>query len=132
MARIYQALEILGADGKGTGKYRFTVHSDEESWPAHAVGYCAQDCPGHPTRDGAELHWKQFQFDKYLRVGLVSEEEKKKCQVCGEWTIGRALIDAEFFREFVLCENHNNSEIVRGIMFSEEEVEEIRKMIEGD
>lgn len=130
MARIYQALEILDPDGTGTGKYRFTVHSDEESWPAHAVGYCADNCPGHPTKEGAELHWKQFNFDKKLRVGLGSNEERRKCQVCKEWTNGRALMDGVFFREFVLCEKHNNSEIVRGLLFTDEEVEEIRKMIE--
>ena len=132
MARIYQALEILGADGNGTGKYRFTVHSDEESWPAHAVGYCAEDCSaGHSTKEGAELHWKQFRFDQRLRVGLESKEEKKKCQVCEEWTNGRAWIDDEFFKEFVLCEKHNNAEAVRGLWFTDEECEQIRRIVEG-
>lgn len=35
----YQALEIKGKDGKGTGKYHFTRTNDGITFP---VGYCAE------------------------------------------------------------------------------------------
>lgn len=82
MARIYQALEIRDSDGKGTGRWHMTVGSDEEHW-VHAVGYCAQDCEGHPTAAEAERHHKEYVAD-HARVWNATSAHK--CEGCGEWT----------------------------------------------
>lgn len=113
MAVIYETLEIHDAEKKGTGKWHMTMRSDEEGW-CHATGPCAIGCPGHETREEATRHWKEGQLED-IRY-READDEKKKCQVCGEWTTRRAMLWlSPFAKEFVLCEKHANKEEIAKI-----------------
>ena len=48
MARIYEVLELCYPNGVGMERYRYTVRSDEESWPPR--GLCEHE---HRTRGAA-------------------------------------------------------------------------------
>jgi hypothetical protein len=103
MARIYAARPLK--DGPNAGKFHYTVSSDEEGW-CHATGYCADGCPGHETREGAEQHYEQYILDHHLKLDGVDKESQKKCCVCGSWTQGRAYFTGEEYREYPLCDEH--------------------------
>lgn len=87
MARVFAARQIK--DGPHASRWRFTVASDEESWPAQAVGACAEDgaCPdGHATEAEAVEHYRRGS----LRPPTTYEEpdHQRRCAGCGTWTTG--------------------------------------------
>jgi hypothetical protein len=117
---FYDAREIQDGDGKGTGKWRYTCYNDNQkrTW---AVGYCAQDCPGHDTPDEAREHYKQYLLDIALRLdanadsvpGAV-EPPKFKCEAegCEALTSKAAKVGYGIPRMFNLCPEHMNRETV--------------------
>lgn len=96
----YQSRELMGEDGRGTGLWRYTVESGNI---VRAVGYCADDCPGHPTEEGAREHYKEFMLDKHLELGGMHRDRQRRCKVCDTWTQKFARVDDHHFS---LCEEH--------------------------
>jgi len=109
MALIYTPLEIH-RNGKGTGLYRMCVHSDEEHWPAYAVG--------HPTKEEAHDHWMSGEAEKISY--RVDADTQKKCQICGAWTQYCILVGDTFYKEFYLCDEHKRPEIIKELFLNED------------
>jgi hypothetical protein len=101
MARIYQVREKL-ADGKSTGRFDYTVSSDDEGW-AHALGYCGPSGnhpDGHPTREEAEDCWRSYCLDRDIRIAETTTAER--CAGCHDWT--PRLVEVGPFLHFYLCD----------------------------
>lgn len=116
MALIYQALELVGDDGKGRGLFHYCMSSDEEKWPPSPVGGCAENCPGHSTPEAARLHYKEWQINHASTLKVVRSSQER-CKVCDEWTQLRATVGSQFFEEFPLCEQHNTLEQLRVLYY---------------
>lgn len=71
----------LFRDGKGIGLFHFTCTDGSGTRP---LGYCADNCPGHPTRAEAEDHWEQYCLDNFK--SHTNDKEQHRCAICGEWT----------------------------------------------
>jgi hypothetical protein len=101
MARIIRPRE-LQEDGHGTGLWHMTVASDEERWPAYAIGACAApDHPGHKTPEEAA-----FCYDKWCAEGATTYTEsaaKERCGMCGIWTQNRAQLQGEIQEVYAIC-----------------------------
>jgi hypothetical protein len=106
----YAAREIADSDGVGTGLYRYTCYNRRIG--TFAVGYCAQGCPGHPTKEDACEHQKQYLLDTTLRLDNQMAGMQQQCIVdgCGEWTQKYALVDHT--TQYVLCDEHRTREEV--------------------
>lgn len=101
----YQALEIKGKDGKGTGKYHFTRTNDGITFP---VGYCADGCPGHDTPDEAADHYHQYLLDNArYDIGV---HNYSPCEICGELTNKVATLGPGHMEVHNLCDKHRNRE----------------------
>ena len=113
----YAAREIIES-GIGTGLFHYTV--DNRRTGTAAVGYCAADCPGHPTPDDACEHYRQYLLDKRLCF-LGPEDRTQKldvqyrCQApgCDNWADGIASLDMQTFH---LCTQHRNRETVEKLV----------------
>lgn len=102
----YQAREIMGTDGKGTGKWHYTVRNKRLG--TMPVGYCADGCEGHETPEGAYEHQAAYLLDHGTRYG-ESSGAQYPCKVCKAWTSGFAEIG---YRIFMLCDEHRNRDEV--------------------
>ncbi len=101
----YEARELKGADGNPAGLWHFTCQNDNRIWP---VGYCAQDCPGHPTREEAQEHYRQYLLDN-ARYHVRMSNQQRPCRICSVWT--QELVELELgTSRYVLCEAHQNRE----------------------
>ncbi len=107
MARIFSPRELT-ADGKPSGLFHMTVHSDESDW-CYPVGPCADGCPGHPTAAEAYRHYLTGEAAK-IRLDGFDKDEQRKCAVCGAWTQKAAVIDGEIFKMWPLCDAHLTKE----------------------
>lgn len=68
---------------------------------------------GHDSESGACNCYREFQLDQHLEFTLGEESDtQKKCQICGLWTIGQAMIRGEGFRYWHLCPDHQAREFV--------------------
>jgi hypothetical protein len=77
----YDQARELQKDGKGTGLWHYTSMNDGVIW---AIGFCANDCPGHDTKEGAEEHYRQYLVSCIEIRGPKQEEwPKEKCDVAG-------------------------------------------------
>ena len=81
------------------GGWHYTCMNDGQIWP---VGYCAEHAP-HATAAAAEECYRNYLLDKKLRLNCEHPDTQKKCQVCGTWTLARAVIDCDIFE---LCPAH--------------------------
>lgn len=115
MARIYSPRE-LNTDGKPSGLYHMTVHSDEEKW-CYPVGPCASQCPGHPTPEEAYRHYQEGKIAK-VRLDGYDEHKQEKCVVCSAWTQKAASTEGEFFEYWPLCDLHLNIDEVTKIILA--------------
>ena len=98
-----QAREAKGENGKGSGLWRFTQRNDNQIW---AIGYCAEDCAGHDTAEGAERHWYDYEMD-HARYDVAFSGAQYPCVVCQAWTaMGARLPDG--YETHVLCDEHRN------------------------
>ena len=102
----YQPREIRGMDGNPSGRWHYTCMNDGRIWP---VGYCAQGCPGHDSKDGAYEHQRQYVLDHKLRLDGQALNTAQKCLVCGAWTDRFAEADMQ---QFFLCDAHRTREEV--------------------
>lgn len=114
MAMIYGPRQMI-KDGKPSGIWHFTVAYDEGGG-CHAVGPCADGCPGHTTPEDAENHWEEGELAKATFDG-VKEDVQKKCLVCAAWTSRFARTTGEFYREFPLCGLHLDAAGLRSVYF---------------
>lgn len=103
----YDAREKADAVGKPTGLYHYTAQNDSH---IYAVGYCAQDCPGHPTPDEAREHFRLYLLDNARYDGVLRE-----CEVCSAWTQGYAHIPLAMERH-ILCDEHRSRETLDKVM----------------
>lgn len=109
----YTARELLDKEtGKGTGKWHYTVAwGESDGMRVAAIGYCAQDCPGHDTPREAEAHYKQYLLDERTRyVAGEHATSQHRCQVdgCGAWTTGMAFVGG--YESYYLCDAHRDRE----------------------
>lgn len=61
---------------------------------------------GHETAAEASKCWREYQLDNELRF-YEDDDEKKRCEVCQEWTGGRADVGWE---HHILCKEHQTRE----------------------
>jgi hypothetical protein len=94
----YDAREIK-KDGEPSGLWHYTVTNDGYTSP---VGYCAQDCPGHPTPKEASEHYRQYLLDTSTCVVTVGDYNP--CEVCGALTNKMAGVHG--IPTYRLCEEH--------------------------
>jgi hypothetical protein len=66
---------------------------------------------GHATSEEASACWDGYVLDTELSF-REEPEQKRKCQVCGEWTQTVAVLGHEFHHEFYLCTEHATREHV--------------------
>src|ERR1043166_3121370 len=115
----YQPREIAGPDGKGTGRWHYSVRNDDWIRP---VGYCADGCRGHETREGAYEHQTAYMLDHELRLDgnydgvqcpceAVIESGARVGQKCEAWTSSFAEVGRPG-RRFSLCDLHRNRDVV--------------------
>lgn len=137
----YEAREIKGKDGKGTGLYHFTKMNDRLIWP---VGYCspyeacpeckgksvilpsepkcgtcgnkgrikkADPCPGHRTKEEAAEHYRQYTIDHRQEETLGSWSD---CKVCGAPTKKAFIIGHADF--YPLCDKHFDLETLKKLV----------------
>lgn len=137
LMNYYEPREIIGADGKGTGLYHYTQKRDRQIWP---VGYCSpwrscpaghsafgderecvicngkglvkveNPCPGHPTKEEASEHYKQYLLEEELRLDGQASNAMYPCTVCGEYTKGFA--EMLHGGHWILCDTHRTKEEV--------------------
>lgn len=101
----YGARELRGADGKGTGRWHYTVQRDGRTRP---IGYCfvaedAEPCPGHPSAEAAEEHYRIYLVDNatYGRELLPPGG----CLACDCVTVYVVVVEGG--TAYRLCAEHN-------------------------
>jgi hypothetical protein len=127
----YYAAREIEREGRPTGLYHYTV---ENSGGIHPVGYCSsyrtcpacnghalmgmpcvqcdrsvikvEPCPGHPTKEEAEEHYRQYELDRATFDGR-HEDQQNRCAVCGVWTQRYATFRMHVYH---LCDVHCNRE----------------------
>ena len=102
----YQPRELKDKDGNPSGIWHYTCMNDGRIWP---VGYCAQGCPGHDTKEGAYEHYRQYELDTSRYDGTYSGTQRK-CEICGEWTQRFASVGPDHMEMHTLCDAHRNRE----------------------
>lgn len=82
--------------------WHYTVMNDHQIWP---VGYCAQGCAGHQTKQEAEAHYREYVLDNFSFDGRMSNE-MRKCEICQAWTDRIAQGGIGNTDIHVLCDEH--------------------------
>ena len=114
----YAAREIL-VDGKGVGRWRFTVANKRTG--VYAVGPCANDCPGHATPEEACEHFRQGLLNSAIFRGPTEQTQKpdtqERCEFpgCEEWADGIADVPTQILT-YSLCGKHRNRESLDKVM----------------
>lgn len=103
----YQPRELRTGAGDPTGLWHYTRRNDNQIWP---VGYCRDQCPGHPSADEAVEHYRQYLLDEELRLDGRLHAEQRPCAVCAAWTQGLATLGE--IAVLVLCDDHRTRETV--------------------
>lgn len=102
----YGAREIT-KNGKPSGLFHYTCRNDDHIWP---VGLCANDCPGHSTREEAEEHWRSYLIQGIVFDNITQEWPKDKCEVdgCNEQAkmIGSTKNEPGIFNQRKFCVRH--------------------------
>lgn len=82
------------------------------------IGYCAEDCTGHETREGACEHYKQYIID-HARVfdDRPDCDTKHRCEAegCNEFTSGYIQY-ADSYTIRNLCKQHRTKEIMHTLI----------------
>lgn len=68
---------------------------------------------GHATAEEATKCHREYELDQELHF-FVDPRSQEHCQVCGEWTQGRARLGE--FQYFILCNNHQKRSVVTELM----------------
>ena len=96
----------LTADGADAGKW-FMVTMEPGRTSGRRAGYCARDCAGHGSREEALAHYRQYQLDQEVELGLERRSSPSACEICGETTTLRAQVGG-VQPWFVLCWEHQS------------------------
>ncbi len=107
----YDAREISGEKGTSSGLWHYTAQNDGRIFP---VGYCAQECVGHPTPEEAREHYRLYLLDSAQYDGMM-QDEQRKCEVCKKWTQYYAYIPLAMTKH-ILCNEHCNRETLDTVM----------------
>jgi len=107
----YDAREMRDTKGDPGGLWHYTAENDERIFP---VGYCAQGCPGHATPEEAREHYRLYLLDNARYDGALTNE-KRKCEMCSEWTQDYAYIPLSM-EIHILCDEHRNRETLDTVM----------------
>lgn len=101
------------SDGPDAGRWRYV--SMNPGVGGHPIGYCAQGCPGHETREGAYEHQTEYVLD-HLREWAMSDQQLR-CEVdgCDEWAQG-GLRAPDGYHAWVLCDEHRHREAVAELL----------------
>jgi hypothetical protein len=99
--KYYDAREIV-KDGGYSGKYRYTCEHDGS---IYAVGYCANNCEGHNTKDEACEHYRQYSLDNAV-YGVATGDIQRKCKICGDWT--NLMVRVGSYSLYDLCKLHQD------------------------
>lgn len=89
------------------GKWHFTCRNGKHIIP---VGFCAEDCPGHDTPEGANEHYRQ-----HLLSNAVFKETfivEVPCKVCQTLTKHGAILQMS---TIPLCGDHNDLETLEKV-----------------
>jgi hypothetical protein len=88
--------------------WHYTNMNDGFVYP---VGNCANDCPGHITKDGAYEHQRQYELDHARFDAGTWSGAMYECQAegCGAYSNRFARVGG---RELTLCDEHRNRETV--------------------
>ena len=116
--RYYLPLEILVNELR-SGRFHYCcyVYPFRQIIP---VGYCAEGCTGHPSREEAREHYRQYLVDRFGRYdGRFSAP--CACTLCGRSTTYYAKAEFHYEWDAVgLCQTHLNSEgLAAGFVFSD-------------
>jgi hypothetical protein len=98
------------------GIWHYTAMNDHRIWP---VGYCADGCLGHATKEEAEDHYQQWRLDTAHYDGRMSNQQRR-CEVCQAWTDGYASIEPGFATLYILCDDHRNRDELAKLLPSPE------------
>ncbi len=104
----YGATEIR-KDGKGSGLYHYTCNNKRAG--IRAVGYCASDCSGHDTEEGAQEHYKQYELDHHLEL-MRKTNTLQPCAECDKVTRLAARVGSGIGVTIFLCGEHNTRKFV--------------------
>jgi hypothetical protein len=77
----YGAREII-KEGKRTGLFHYTKMNDGQ---IVSVGYCADACPGHKTKEEACAHYKKYLLERRTTLHLELTYWTR-CKACGRPT----------------------------------------------
>ena len=97
----YQPLEIADESGAPTGRYHYTVTNNGET---AAIGYCAEDCPGHETKEEACEHYRQYLLDCHAQYNGTYSDHLSQCSVCGILTNRYGQVAEALY--IPLCDEH--------------------------
>jgi hypothetical protein len=97
----YDARELT-KDGKPSGLFHYTRTNDGETVP---VGYCADACPGHKTKEEAYAHYKKYLLERRTRFD-VKLGTLTNCKVCDRLTEQGAQVGSVC--TYPLCKKHLN------------------------
>lgn len=108
------AREMMGPDGKGTGRWHYTVRNDDRIWRHQCCRECAHANDGHPSRDEAYAcahefalklaeEWKPCSFDSWHGC-VVCDAPTKEGATWGSATPGWPNHEA-FCAEHLTLEN---------------------------
>jgi hypothetical protein len=91
------------------GKWHWTNLNDGKVYPS---GGCAQDCPGHDSREEAERHQYEYELNNLAEIALQPIEGavdgRHQCVVCGAGTLQALQITGHCLRLVPLCAAHCN------------------------
>jgi hypothetical protein len=112
----YAARELKTKDGKPSGLWHFTKMRDGQIW---AVGYCADACPGHKTKEEAYAHYKKYLLERQTTFNLVLHNWTS-CVACDRPTRYAAQVGA--IEVYPLCEKCMNLSTLETLVEVGEEV----------
>lgn len=109
-----QARELKDEDGKGRGLWHYTNMNDSRIWPE---GYCADGCPGHPTPEGAEEHYREYLLATADFQGRIANAQRKCVHPgCDAWTQRNAQVGPGRLETYMLCDLHCNRNGLEKVM----------------
>ncbi len=111
----YDGPRQIERDGKPTGIWHYTRMRDKAVWP---IGYCRENCDGHPSADEACAHYKKYLMDQAEFRGPKTEEwPKHKCAVkdCNNEAKHQIIIPGRM-HDFETCEGHCNKEALETLL----------------
>jgi hypothetical protein len=112
--RYYMPVEICLGGGQA-GLYHFCCHV----YPTNAiapVGYCAEGCPGHSTKEEAREHYRRYLIDRFGRYQRKCASPSS-CSACGQIATHQAWV--EYHNEwetYPLCQTHMNNAGLRQVL----------------